>query len=65
MPIELFEWANPGLFFSIYVFSMQLTLNVQYKFLTMTGFEQKTSRSRSDRSNNWATTTAQQIERIL
>ena len=40
---------------------MQLTVyNVQYKFFLMTGFEQWTSGIGSDRSTNWATTTAQE-----
>ena len=30
-------------FFFIFVFSILLTVNVQYKFLPMTGFEQQTS----------------------
>ena len=32
-------WAIPGLFFFIFVFSIQLTVNVQYKCLPVTGFE--------------------------
>ena len=48
-----------GLFFFIFVFSIQLTVNVQYKFMPMTGFEPQTSWIRSDCSTNWATTTAQ------
>ena len=46
------------LFFFIFVFSIQLTVNVRYKFLPMTGFEPRTSGIGSDRSTNWATTTA-------
>ena len=38
-----FTWAIPGLFFFIFVFSIQLSVNVQYKFLPMTGFEPQTS----------------------
>ena len=53
-----FKWAIPGLFFFILVFSIQLTINVQYKFLPMTGFEMHTSGIGSDRSTNWAITTA-------
>ena len=30
------KWAIPGHFFFIFVFSIQLTDNVQYKFLPMT-----------------------------
>ena len=52
------KWANPGLFFFIFVFSIQLTENIQYKFLPMTGFKPWTSGVRSNRSTNWATTTA-------
>ena len=51
------KWAIPGLFFFIFVFSIQLTVNVEYKFLPMTGFEPQTSGIGSDRSTNWATTT--------
>ena len=46
------------LFFFIFIFSIQLTVNIHYKFLPMTGFELRTSRIGSDRSTNWATTTA-------
>ena len=53
-----FKWAIPGLFFFIFVFSIQLTVNVRYKFLPMTGFEPRTSGIGSDRSTNWATTTS-------
>ena len=52
------KWAIHGLFFLISVFSIQFTVNIQYKFLPMTGFEPWTSGIRSDRSTNWATTTA-------
>ena len=45
-------WSIPGLFFFIFVFSIQLTVNVQYKFLLMTGFEPRTSGIGSDRSTN-------------
>ena len=51
--------ATPGLFFYISVFSIQLIVNFQYNFLAMTGFEQQTFGSGSDRSTNRATTTAQ------
>ena len=40
---SFFKWAIPGLFFFIFVFSIQLTVNVQYKFLLMTRFEPRTS----------------------
>ena len=54
-----FNWAIPGLFFFIFVFSVQLTVNIdQYKLLPMTGFETRTSGIRSDHSTNCATTTA-------
>ena len=39
-------------------FSIQLTVNVQYKFLLMTGFEPQISGIGSKHSTNWATTTA-------
>ena len=39
-------------FFFIFVFSIQLTVNVQYKFLPMTGFELRTSGIGSDCSTN-------------
>ena len=46
----------------IFVFSIQLTVNnVQYKCLPMTGFEPRTSGIGSDRSTNWATTTAHHL----
>ena len=48
----------PGIFFFIFIFSLQLTVNVQNKFLLMTGFEPLTSGIGSDHSTNWATTTA-------
>ena len=47
-----FKWAIPGLFFFIYVFSIQLTENVQYKFLPMTGFQLRTSGIGSNHSTN-------------
>ena len=50
--------AIPGLFFFILIFSIQLTANVQYKFLPMTWFEPQTSGIGSNRSTNWATTAA-------
>ena len=56
--IFFFKWAIPGLFFFIFVFSLQLT--VQCKFLPMTRFELRTYGIGSNRSTNWATTTAQQ-----
>ena len=49
-------WPNLFLFF---VFSIKLIINVQYKFFTMTGFKLRSSGIRSNRSTNWATTTAQ------
>ena len=57
------KWTNPGLFFFIFVFSILLTKNIQYKFLPMTGFKPWISGVRSDRSTNWATTTAPLIFR--
>ena len=50
---SFFKWAIPSLFPFIVVFSIQLTVNnVQYKFLTMTGFKPQTSGIGSDRSTN-------------
>ena len=55
-----FKWAISGLFFFIFVFSIQLTVNiVQYNFLPMTGFKLRTSGIESKCSTNCATTTAQ------
>ena len=51
-----FKMAIPGLFFFIFVFSIQLTVHTQYKVLPMTGFELQTSGIGSDRSTIWATT---------
>ena len=45
----LIVWIPVLIFF---VFSMQLTVNVQYKFLPMTGFELRTSGIGRDRSTN-------------
>ena len=55
------KMAIPGLVFFTFVFSIQLTVNVQYKFLLMTGFELRNSGFGSDRSTNWATITAQRL----
>ena len=44
--------------FLYFVFSIQLTVNVQYKFLPTIGFELRTSGIESDCSTNLATTTA-------
>ena len=57
---DFFKWSIPGLFFFIFVCSIQLTVNVQYNFLPMIGFELHTSGFRGDRSTNWAITTAQE-----
>ena len=48
----IFKWAIPGLFFFIFVFSIQLTVNVQYKILPMTGFEPQTTGIGSNCSTN-------------
>ena len=50
------KWTIPGLFFFIFVVSIQLTVNAQCKFLPMTGFELWTSGIGSYRSTNCATT---------
>ena len=47
--------------FLIFFFSIQLTVNIQFNFLLMTGFEPRTSGVGSDCSTNWATTTAQDV----
>ena len=53
-----FKGAIPGIF-SFYVFSLELTgNNEQHKSLMMTGFELRSSGVGSDRSSNYATTTA-------
>ena len=51
-------WANPGLFYFIFIFSIQLAVNIQYIFLPMIGFKLRTFGVGSDHSTNWATTTA-------
>ena len=57
--VKLKFFLKMGHFF-IFVFSIQLTASIQYKFLPMTGFAPWTSGIGSDRSTNWATTTAQE-----
>ena len=42
--------------FLIFVSSIQLTVNVQYKYLLMTGFEPQSSGIGSNHYTNWATT---------
>ena len=51
----------PCYFFFIFVFSIQLIVNVQCKCLSMTGIKPRASENGSDRYTNWATTTAQAI----
>ena len=56
------KWAIPGLFF--FILSFQYTVEskqmfFKYEYLSMTGFEPRTSGIRSNSSTNWATTTAQ------
>ena len=36
--MKFYKEAIPGLFFYIFVFSIRLTVNVQYKFLPTTAF---------------------------
>ena len=50
--IFFFKWPIPSLFFFIFVYSIQFTVNVQYQFSPMTGFELQTSGIGSDRSTN-------------
>ena len=40
---KLFKMGKSGLFLFIFVFSIQLTENVQYNFLPMIGFDPRTS----------------------
>ena len=40
---EVKKWAIPDLVFFIFVFLVQLTVNVQYNFLPMTGFKLRIS----------------------
>ena len=55
----LTKWAIPCLFFFIFVFSTELTLNnCSIKVLPMIGFELRISGVGGDCSTNWATTTA-------
>ena len=49
---NLKKWAIPGLFFFIFVFSIQLTVIVEYELLPMTGYEPRTSGIGSNRSTN-------------
>ena len=56
---SFFKWANPGLFFFIFVVSTVNSTYIQYKILPMTGFEPQISGTGSNRSANCATTTAQ------
>ena len=50
------NWAILASLF--FVFSIQLTLNVQYKFMPMRGLEPRTCEVGNNRSTNWATTSA-------
>ena len=47
-----FKMGIPGLFFFIFVLSIQLRVNGKYKFLPMTGFEPRPSGIGSYRSTN-------------
>ena len=51
----LFSKVRSRHLFFIFVFSIQLTVHIQHKFLPITGLEPRTSRVGSDRSTNWAT----------
>ena len=51
-PFHLYKWAIPGLFLFIFVFSIQLTVNIQFNFLPMTGSEPQTYGIGSNRSTN-------------
>ena len=54
---SFFKWGIPGLFLFIFIFSIQLTIEIQYNLFLMTGFEPLPSGVRSNRSTNWATLT--------
>ena len=49
--IFLMDHSRP-LFIFIFVLSIKLTVNIQYNFLPLTGFEPRTSGVRSERSTN-------------
>ena len=53
-----FKMGHSRPLFIIFVFSIQLTVYVQYKFFLMSEYNPWTSGIRSNRSTNWATTTA-------
>ena len=52
LKINLTKMDHSRHFFYIFVFSKQLTLNVENEFCQMTGFEPQTSRCRNDHSTN-------------
>ena len=58
---EVKKWAIPDLVFFIFVFLVQLTVNVQYNFLPMTGFKLRISGIGNDRFTNWATSITLEI----
>ena len=62
---SFFKWGIPGLFLFIFIFSIQLKIDIQYNLFLMTGFEPLPSGVRSNRSTNWATTTALQLEYLI
>ena len=57
-PFSFLKMGHSRPFFFIFVFSMELHVNVHYKCLPMTGFEPETSRTGSNCSINSVTTTA-------
>ena len=57
----VFNGPHPASFSLFFVFLIQLTVNVQYKFLTMNGFKPQICGVGSDHSTNWVTITAQPL----
>ena len=54
------------IFFFIFVFSIQLTVNNCSRYiLPRTGFKQRTSDVKSNHSTNWVTTTAENLNLVL
>ena len=58
MKAESVKICNSGLFYFIFVFSIQLTINILYNLLPMTRFKRRTSGVEHNRFTNWATTSA-------
>ena len=58
---DFFMWAIPGLFFSLCLSFQYNWQSILWKNSPMTGFEPWTSGIGSNRPDNWATTTAQEL----